>query len=337
MKKIRLAITIGDPAGIGPEVALKALQEIAIEEFIEILLIGPYHLWRTAAEMLPVPFNLEEIPLQNLAKSSSASIKVISTPDDDNNSVKVGISTSTTGRIAGQSIELAVQLALQKYVDAIVTSPIQKESLNLAGYHFPGHTEMLQTLTQSPTVKMIMYSSKLSTILVSTHVAMQETITWLTRERILETIQMGVRFIQNLKEPPIAIAVAAYNPHGGEGGLFGQEEIKIITPAVQKAQQSGLPVMGPFSPDTVFAQAFQGKYDLVVAMYHDQGLIPFKLVAFSEGVNVTAGLPFWRTSPDHGTALDLAGKNQADHRSMLEAIRLAARLAQKNKGKESAQ
>jgi 4-hydroxythreonine-4-phosphate dehydrogenase len=329
MKKIRLAITIGDPAGIGPEVALKALQELAANEAIEIFLIGPYRCWCETAEMVKFPQRLEEINPQHLSECPSQSVKIISTSEFDSGLIRIGTSTSSTGRIAGQAIEFAVELALEKKVDAIVTAPIQKESLHQAGYHFPGHTEMLQSLTRSKSVKMIMYSPKLSTILVSTHVALQETAVWLIEERILETIQMGVQFIRNLKDPPIQVAVAAYNPHGGEGGLFGQEEIKIITPAVRKAQQLGLPVQGPFSPDTVFAQAFQGKYDLVVAMYHDQGLIPFKLVAFDEGVNVTAGLPFWRTSPDHGTALDLAGKNQANHRSMLEAIRLAARLSGK--------
>ncbi|MBN2088546.1 4-hydroxythreonine-4-phosphate dehydrogenase PdxA [candidate division KSB1 bacterium] len=327
MKKIRLAITIGDPAGIGPEVVLKALQELVEDKTIEILLIGPYHFWRTASEMLNFPFCLEISNLDNMTKTSPQTIRVISIPDFEMAPVIPGISTPFTGRIAGQAIEYAVQLALQKAVDAIVTAPIQKESLNQAGYHFPGHTEMLQSLTGSKSVKMIMYSPKLSTILISTHVAIQETAVWLTENNLLETIQMGVQFIQNLKKPPFRIAVAAYNPHTGEGGLFGSEEITIIAPTIQKARQMGLPVEGPFSPDTVFANALQGKYDLVVAMYHDQGLIPFKLVAFDEGVNVTAGLPFWRTSPDHGTALDLAGKNQANHHSMLEAIRLAARLA----------
>ncbi len=329
MKKTRLAISIGDPAGIGPEVALKALQELAENETIDIFLIGPYQLWCEAAEMVKFPHRLEEINPQQLSESPSQSVKVISTSDFDFAPIQIGNSTPTTGRIAGQAIEFAVELALEKKVDAIVTAPIQKESLHQAGYHFPGHTEMLQSLTRSKSVKMIMYSQKLSTILVSTHVALQETAAWLTEERILETIRMGVEFVKNLKAPPVYVAVAAYNPHGGEGGLFGREEIKIIAPAVRKAQQLGLPVQGPFSPDTVFAQAFQGKYDLVVAMYHDQGLIPFKLVAFDEGVNVTAGLPFWRTSPDHGTALDLAGKNQANHRSMLEAIRLVAQLTRK--------
>lgn len=329
MKKTRLAITIGDPAGIGPEVVLKAIQELVKKEDIVIFLIGPYRLWCDTVDMVKFLYPLENITPQYLHGMLPQSIKVISTPNFDFGSIQIGKSTPATGRIAGQAIELAVELALQKKVDAIVTAPIQKESLHQAGYHFPGHTEMLQTLTRSKSVKMIMYSKKLSTILVSTHVALQETAAWLTEEKILETIQMGVQFIKSLKKPPISIAVAAYNPHGGEGGLFGNEEIKIIAPAVRKAQHKGLPVYGPFSPDTVFVQMLQRKYDLVVAMYHDQGLIPFKLIAFNEGVNVTSGLPFWRTSPDHGTALDMAGKNQANHRSMLEAIRLAARLSRK--------
>lgn len=333
MSKPRLAITMGDAAGIGPEVALKALAKTFAGGQFDCLLIGSFSIWAQAAEMVKFERQLVRLE-QRLPDSIGDKIGVLDVTALSDQDFKPGAPNPATGLAAGQAIEIATQLALERQVDAIVTAPIQKEALNAAGYKFPGHTEMLQNLSGAQDVVMLMYSKKLSTALVSTHLPLSQTVNQITGKKILRVITLAYDFLKRLNYATIRIAIAAYNPHAGESGLFGREEIQIIAPAIRQAQKMGFPVTGPFPPDTVFAAAFQGQFDLVVAMYHDQGLIPFKLVAFDEGVNVTPGLPFWRTSPDHGTALDIAGKNMANDQSMQQAILLAARLAQDLKNRK---
>ena len=327
MSKPRIAITMGDAAGIGPEVALKALDNLKTGENFESVLVGSMQVWRDTAQKIAFSKKLIQVERENLFSAESNQIGVQHISNLNLDDFSVGLPNFATGKAAGLAIETATSLALEGHVGAIVTAPIQKDALNTAGYHFPGHTEMLQHLSAVDEVVMLMFSRKLSTALVSTHWAICDTPRLVTREKILRVTELTWQFLKQLSYDPIRIAVAAYNPHAGEAGLFGQEEIQVIRPAVLEAQRRGMPVSGPFAPDTVFARALQGNYDVVIAMYHDQGLIPFKLVAFDEGVNVTLGLPFWRTSPDHGTALDLAGKNMADIKSMSEAILLAVRLA----------
>ncbi|MCI0515241.1 4-hydroxythreonine-4-phosphate dehydrogenase PdxA [candidate division KSB1 bacterium] len=330
-----LAITMGDAAGIGPEVTLKALTEPEISENAECVLVGSFAIWQRCAAVVGFPRELVPVTPAHPFLNVADKLGVITCSDLTEAYFKIGVPNWATGQAAARAIETATHLALTKKVDAVVTAPIQKEALNAAGFYFAGHTEMLQKLAGAESVVMLMYSSKLITALLSTHLALTQTMTQITAERILHVIRLTIDFLACLGRTQPRIAVAGLNPHSGEGGLFGQEEIKIIAPAVKKAQKLGLPVWGPFPPDTIFYQASRGQYDVVIAMFHDQGMIPFKLLAFDEGVNVTLGLPFWRTSPDHGTALDLAGKHQASHQSMRQAILLAAKLAGASHSAES--
>lgn len=326
MHKPRIGITLGDAAGIGPEVALKALELTKTSLAFNCVLIGSAAVWQATAAQVAFPYQLQVVTT-GLFPDSPDTFGIRDCAPLHTHEYTIGHPNAATGRAAGIAIQEATRLALVHAIDAVVTAPIQKTALHAGGFHFPGHTEMFQTLSGAGEVVMLMYSPKLATALVSTHLPLRESAQMLTQEKILRVIELSVAFLRQLRLPDFQIAVAAYNPHAGESGLFGREEIEIIEPAIVRARSAGFPVVGPFPPDTVFAQAFRGCYPLVVAMYHDQGLIPFKLVAFEEGVNVTLGLPFWRTSPDHGTALDIAGKNQANATSMSEALRLAIRLS----------
>ena len=281
-----IGITLGDPAGIGPEVIAKTLSD----------------------PRLPKGFRFEV-----LGASSG---------------IHSGRSTQQSARIALQALENAVNRCKSGSLAAVVTGPVQKETLSKVGFPFPGQTEFFaaRCKLKSSDVVMMMFDKKLKVSLCSTHCSMRDALHLLTPKKIIHTVMLTHAFLRSLgiKEPKIAIA--GVNPHAGENGLFGTEEIKIIAPAVRQLRFLRVNVFGPYSPDTVFYNATNGAFDAVVAMYHDQGLIPFKLLAFSSGVNVTLGLPIIRTSPDHGTALDVAGTAQADASSLRAAIHLAIRM-----------
>jgi 4-hydroxythreonine-4-phosphate dehydrogenase len=234
--------------------------------------------------------------------------------------------TAEGGKACVSYIKKAVKFALSKQVDGIVTAPISKESLKMAGFKWPGHTEMLADLTNTKDYAMMLVGGPLRVILVTIHTALKNVPDLITRPRVLKTIRLAKKTCDmlNIKNP--RIAVAGLNPHAGEAGIFGDEEIRKIIPAVKEAQKEGITVSGPYPPDTVFHKAYKGNVDIVVCMYHDQGLIPLKMLAFDKGVNVTIGLPFVRTSPDHGTAYDIAWKGIANPSSLLEAIKVAAML-----------
>lgn len=223
-------------------------------------------------------------------------------------------------------IKKAVELALNRQVDGIVTAPISKEALKMVGVKWPGHTEMLADLTRTKDYAMMLAGGPLKVILVTIHTALRNVPDLITRQRVLKTIRLAKKACDMLKIRNPRIAVAGLNPHAGEAGIFGDEEKKKIVPAMAKARKEGIPVSGPYPPDTIFHKAYKGEVDIIVCMYHDQGLIPLKMIAFDKGVNVTIGLPFVRTSPDHGTAYDIAWKGIADPSSMIEAIKLAAKL-----------
>ena len=220
----------------------------------------------------------------------------------------------------------AVELALNKKVDGIVTAPISKEALKMAGMKWHGHTEMLAKLTNTKDYAMMLVGEPLRVILVTIHTPLRSVPDMITRESVLKTIKLAKKACDMLGIENPRIAVAGLNPHAGEAGIFGSEESNAIIPAIEDAKKLGIPVAGPYPPDTVFNKAYNGEIDMVVCMYHDQGLIPLKMIAFDRGVNVTVGLPIIRTSPDHGTAYDIAWKGIANPSSMLEAIKLAARL-----------
>ncbi|MEW6325725.1 MAG: 4-hydroxythreonine-4-phosphate dehydrogenase PdxA, partial [Nitrospirota bacterium] len=239
--------------------------------------------------------------------------------------------TAAGGRLAAQAIERAAAWAQAGRIDAITTAPIHKVGLSRAGYPFEGHTEFLASLTGAPAVGMMMVGGGLRIMLATTHVAIAELSNRLTTEKILSAIRLTARALdQWFGRPKAAIGVAGLNPHAGDHGRFGDEEARIIAPAVARARRAGLNVSGPYPADTLFRRAHQGEFDATVAMYHDQALIPIKLLAFGRAVNVTAGLPFVRTSVDHGTAYDIAGKGVADPGSLLEALELAATLARRH-------
>lgn len=293
MRRPVIGITMGDPKGIGPEVVQKALATPFIKKICHPLLFGD-----------PVFFHWK--------KGQS-------------------LSARECGKLSGFYIDQAIHAALTRQIHAIVTGPISKEHLNLAGYRYPGHTEFLadragvQEVRQK--VRMMMAGPKLKVVLVTIHEPFRKITALLTVPHILQTIEITHSSLKKwfgIRQP--RIAVAALNPHAGEGGLFGDEEKKKIMPAVRAAQRKGIRALGPYSPDTVFHRAVCGEFDAVVAMYHDQGLIPLKLLHFEEAVNITLGLPFIRTSVDHGTAFDIAGQGIADPSSMIAAIRMAVQL-----------
>jgi len=309
----KVAITIGDPAGIGPEVALKAVTDASVLDICAPLLIGDRIVLEQAAKDLNLDIDLGGYDILGTGIVTSADFQRCSASD-------IG------GHASVSYIKKAVQLAQMKIVDAVVTAPITKESLKIAGYPWPGHTELLAELTGTDRYAMMLCGGPLRVILVTIHTALKNVPGLITHARVLDTIQLAQTACAMLGIAEPRIAVAGLNPHAGEAGLFGNEEETAIAPAVAEAQSLGMPVDGPFPPDTLFHKVYNGEYDIVVCMYHDQGLIPLKMIAFDSGVNVTVGLPFVRTSPDHGTAYNIAWKGIANPSSMIEAIKLAARM-----------
>ncbi len=323
MKKI--AITMGDSGGIGPEIILKALTLPDVRKICMPIVIGDINVIESAKKLLRLSTKLKVIKSINEVKPAEDIIHII----HQSNSVKDKILSKPTlesGRACILFIKKAVELALNKEVDAIVTAPISKESLKMAGSKWHGHTEMLANLSGTKDYAMMLAGGLLRVILVTIHVALRNVPDLITRKKILKTINLAKKACDmfSIKNPKIA--VAGLNPHAGESGIFGDEEIKKIIPAIKDARKEGIEVKGPYPPDTIFHKAYKREVDIVVCMYHDQGLIPLKMIAFDKGVNITVGLPFVRTSPDHGTAYDIAWKGIANPSSMIEAIKLGVKL-----------
>ena len=287
MRKSRVAITVGDPSGIGPEIAAAAAAAPAVLEACDPLIYAP-------------PDTMTFVP---------------------------GALSAQAGRAAYDVLVRAVQDAQQAAVDAIATAPVNKEAFRLAGLPWKGHTDLLAHLTHAAGVAMMFHSDALRVVLATVHVSLADVPRSLTTASLESTIVMTAREMPRFGIAKPRIAVAGLNPHAGEHGLFGDEEERIIGPAIAACRRHGIDVSGPFPGDTIFLRASRGEFDVVVACYHDQGLIPVKLVAFGQAVNVTLGLPIVRTSVDHGTAFDIAGRGVADPSSMIAAVRLAARLA----------
>lgn len=322
MKK--LAITMGDPGGVGPEIIIKALNSSEVRNHCYPLVIGDAHIMEEALSLLKLPIRLRIIKSPDESMPSAKTIELINTGMIKK--FKKNKPTAEGGRACVSYIKKAVELVLNKQADGIVTAPISKEALKRAGFTWPGHTEMLADLTNTKDYAMMLIGGPLRVILVTIHTALKNVPDLITKQRLLNTSRLAKKACDmfGIKNPRIAIA--GLNPHAGEKGIFGDEEIKKIVPAVKDATKEGIPVSGPYPPDTVFYKAFKGEIDIVVCMYHDQGLIPLKMIAFDKGVNVTVGLPFIRTSPDHGTAYDIAWKGVANPSSMIEAIKVAVKL-----------
>jgi 4-hydroxythreonine-4-phosphate dehydrogenase len=291
MTRPRVAITTGDPAGIGPEISARAAADPRVLEACEPRLYGP----------------------------------------PDTASFDAGVLSAAAGRAAYESIVTAVEDAQASRVDAIATAPVNKEAFRLAGLRWSGHTDLLAHLTRSPHVAMMFHSDVLRVVLATVHIPLSEVPHALTAESLERTIALTARELPRFGIARPRIAVAGLNPHAGENGLFGREEETVIAPAIARACQRGVLVSGPYPADTLFVRARRGEFDVVIACYHDQGLIAVKLAAFGQAVNVTLGLPIVRTSVDHGTAFDIAGKGVADAGSMIAAVLLAAKLARQTR------
>lgn len=309
-RPVRIGITLGDINGIGPEVALKAIQAFRREARIECICYGPARVLEEQADAfrLPLPSTIDPLPNQKLRWSP-------------------GSITAAAGRAAAAAIRAATNDCMAGTLDAMVTAPISKEGIHLAGLKVPGHTEYLAELTRTKRYAMMLFGGPLRVVLATRHIPLAEVSRRLTKAVLREQIELAAESLPWMGAPQARVAVCGLNPHAGEGGDIGREEIETITPVIRALQRKGLHVSGPHPGDTVFHAAAHGAFDAVVAMYHDQGLAPLKLIAFDSGVNVTLGLPIVRTSPDHGTASAIAGKNKANPASMIEAVRWALHLA----------
>ncbi|BBA68665.1 4-hydroxythreonine-4-phosphate dehydrogenase 2 [Geobacter sulfurreducens] len=327
MKKPRIVITMGDPTGVGPEIIAKALADPAVRECCRHLVVGDEFAMSRGIALTGTGFRIEtseSVPFEEPADGVIKLRKATSLSAED---LCYGQPTIASGDAVFRSICHAADLCLKGEADGMATAPINKEALNRAGHRYPGHTELLAELTGADRVVMMLAGARLRVALVTIHEALARVPALVTFERVLETIRITHRDVHRYFTRNPRIAVLALNPHCGEGGMFGDEESRIITPAVQAARQEGIDATGPLSADTLFHFAVQGAYDAVVCMYHDQGLIPLKLLHFDDGVNVTLGLPIIRTSVDHGTAYDLAGTGKASAESMKAAIMMAAAMA----------
>jgi 4-hydroxythreonine-4-phosphate dehydrogenase len=321
----RIGITMGDPAGIGPEVVLKAVAEEEIRRACIPVIIGDAQLLAHTARTLDLQSGYDIVRAEEPFPEHSE--PVIYHLDNITGFIEPGIESGQAGKAAGGYIEAAVELCAAGSIDAVATAPINKRALFLGGYSFPGHTEFFAHLTGAEEYAMAFVAGNLRIVLLSTHVPLAEAIRLVERDRIVKRINLTNRELQRWGIEKPRIAVAALNPHGAEGGLFGVEEASEIMPAIDACRRDDINVQGPFSADTVFLRASRGEFDGVIACYHDQAMIPVKCLSFGEAVNVTLGLPFIRTSVDHGTAFDIAGKGLAEHSSMVAAIKLAAELS----------
>ena len=323
----RIAITMGDPAGIGPEVVLKAVVEEKVRRACVPIIVGDAQLLAHTARTLDLSCGYDVVQLGEPIPPT-ADDPVIYHLNNISGHVEPGVESGAAGRAAAEYIEAAVELCAAGQADAISTAPINKRALFLGGYSFPGHTEFLAHLTHAEECAMAFVAANLRVVLISTHMPLADAIRLVERRRIERVVRLTDRELKRWGIERPRIAVAALNPHGAEGGLFGVEEAAEIAPAIAACRdEAGIDAAGPFSADTIFLRASRGEFDAVVACYHDQAMIPVKCLSFGEAVNVTLGLPFIRTSVDHGTAFDIAGKGLAEHSSMVAAITLAADLA----------
>lgn len=322
----RIGITIGDPAGIGAEVVLKAVQDAAVLENCLPVIIGDAAFLRETARILHLAADFEIISAGEKINCESKLPLIYDVPNLIEKT-EFGIESAQTGRASAEYIETAVELCLKGEIEAISTAPISKNALALANVKFPGHTEFLAYLTGTDEFAMSFFAGNLRVVLLSTHVSLKKALELVKREAIENLIRLTNREMKKLGIAAPRIAVAALNPHGGENNLFGAEETDEINPAIENCRAENINVAGAFSADTIFLRAARGEFDAVIALYHDQATIPVKSIAFGEAVNVTLGLPIIRTSVDHGTAFDIAGKNLAEHSSMKTAIILAAELS----------
>lgn len=311
--KPRILLTCGDVNGIGPELILKIFRNKDLNNRFDLKVIGPVSVFSFYSKELKI----KNIPVKDILNLTIA----------DNFEITPGSVNAIAGRISGDAIRVGVDLCRKKYFDALVTLPINKESLNLGGYTYRGHTEMLSHLTASKDTFMLMYSPVLKIVPLTVHIPVKKISSSISKNLIIDkVITINNVFVKTFKIKKPKIAVLSINPHSGDGGIIGKEEIKIITPAIKILKDTGFKIEGPFSADGFFGNKMYRKFDVVISMYHDQGLIPFKMLAEENGVNFTGGLKIIRTSPSHGSAFDISGKGIANVTSTVEAIKLAGKL-----------
>jgi len=318
-----VGVTMGDAAGIGPEIVSKALADANLAAVCSVLIIGDEAVLRSTAASLALGLGSDQF-----------AIAFFDVPNLGEK-FEVGVDAAVTGKASAQYIETAVGLWREGKIDAISTAPISKKAISLGGYGFAGHTEFLADLTQTEQFAMSFFANQLRVVLLSTHLSLVDAIGFLNIERLSNLITFADSALSKLLGRRVSIAVAGLNPHASEGGMFGSEEQQIIIPAIEACRTNGIDVTGPYSPDTIFLRGYKGDFDAVIALYHDQATIAVKSLSFGAGVNVTLGLPLVRTSVDHGTAFDIAGRGVADASSMSAAIRLAAELVMSSRNANS--
>ncbi len=319
-----IGVTMGDPCGIGPEIVAASLADPALG--VPAVAIGDAGIMARAARIVGVDAAINAIREPSQARLEAGTIDVLKASDLPTD-LPFGQVRADAGRAAFDYVRTGIDLALAGKIAAIATAPIHKEALKAAGVPYPGHTEMLADLTKAPHHAMMLFNDELRVLLVTIHLSLRDAIASLSIEKELIAMRLADRAARQLGVAKPRVAVAGLNPHAGENGLFGREDLDIIRPAIEQARAAGIEASGPWPGDTVFMQARQGKFDIVVAQYHDQGLIPVKYLGIEHGVNVTVGLPFVRTSVDHGTAFDIAGTGTANPESMKVAIRQAQAMS----------
>ncbi len=333
-----LGITMGDPAGVGPEIIVKTMSRPELAKIARLLVVGDGGVMQNAVNFLKSNIKINPISHPKDAKFEQGTIDVYDLKCIDIKSFELGKVTKEAGHAAFESVRVAIELAMKKEIDGTVTAPLHKEAIALAGHHFPGHTEIFAHFTKTEDVTMMLAAGDFRVVHVSTHVSLRQACDAVTKDRVLKVIQLGFNACQKLGINNPKIAVCGLNPHASDGGLFGTEEAEHIKPAIEEARKCGMNVEGPQPADTLFPKALGGAYDIVVAMYHDQGHIPVKCEGFTfdpktkawtsvRGINVSLGLPIIRTSVDHGTAFDQAGKGTASDESLVDAVEYAAKLA----------
>lgn len=322
MEPSRIGITMGDPAGIGPEIIVKTLQEMLPEDRSRVVVIGNIDVLERASRLIG-----KGLIFSDSFTVDKGSIPVVHVQTAGVASIKDGQLSASAGEAAFRFVEKAAELSLDKLISVIVTAPLNKAAMHLAGHKFDGHTELLASITGAKSSYMLLAGPQLNAIHVTTHTSLANAAVTPSIQRVLDTIRIGNQHFKDMGYTNPRLAVAGLNPHCGEGGLFGSEETDRLAPAIEQAIADGIDVQGPISGDTVFYRALKGEFDLVVAQYHDQGHIPTKLIAFNETVNVSLGLPIHRTSVDHGTAFEIAWKGVANNTNMKAAIDYARRIA----------
>ncbi len=331
-----IGLTLGDPNGVGPEVVLKVLQDRRMYKFVRPLVIGSVHVLKQHAKQLKLP-DVRIEPVSELPSTfSEDTIFVLDPSPGQTPQVLFGRATKEGGAVAMQAVEMATDLCVDGVLDAMVTAPISKEAISLAGYDYPGHTEFISERVGAARFAMVMISEDLRIGLVTGHIPVWDIPKHVTRDQILEKVDIlndALRTDFGIQRPKIALL--GLNPHAGDGGVLGREEIESIVPAIKKARESGKLVYGPFPADSFFGIGGYQLHDAVLAMYHDQGLVPFKTLAFESGINYTAGLPIVRTSPDHGTAFNIAGEGEASPGSIRAALYLAIDIVRQRRRTEA--